>query len=634
VRIVLVSMPWASLEFPSLALGILKRRVGEELPDAEVRVVDGNIEFVDWLSDRVPFSREDYDFYATSYFSGHSEWIFSSALYNDVAWRRKEFSAYMAEHATSEQVATTVALHEVAPDFAGQLAERIVAEGADVVGFTSTFQQNTAALAVARCLKDVDPRVVTVLGGGNCEGPQGEALHRNFPFVDLVLRGEAELSFPQLLRALAGGGSLADVPGLCWRPVGGGSVANPMSSTPLPPDVLVTPDFDGYFERRSASRVAAWCEPKLVVESSRGCWWGEKHHCTFCGLNGTLMMFRSKSPGAFVDDLLALVERHRVLDVFVVDNILDMQYLHSALPRLQESGYDLRLQYEIKSNLRREQLQVMRDAGVTHVQPGIENLNSTVLRLMDKGVTGVANVRLLRDAEDVGVFPVWNYLYGFPGETDAEYEDVLDQLPALHHLAPPGGVVRLEIERFSPYFDRPELGFPDLLPSPHYRLIYDLPESELRDLAYVFEAAPQGIGGKLAARLHEAVDRWVAVHPDSRLTACPVGDAVVLVNTRPGFAWRTLRVTDPVEVAALALLEQPHSIPSLARKLAATFPVVGETSVISMLRRWRRLGLVFEECGRFIALPVEAANQDLLRLGRSALDPAPPPLAPALPTAV
>jgi hypothetical protein len=46
------------------------------------------------------------------------------------------------------------------------------------------------------------------------------------------------------------------------------------------------------------------------------------------------------------------------------------------------------------------------------------------------------------------------------------------------------------------------------------------------------------------------------------------------------------------------------------------------------------LGLVFEECGRFIALPVEAANQDLLRLGRTALDPAPPPLAPALPTAV
>src|SRR5919112_2610079 len=337
-------MPWASLEFPSLALGILKRRVAQELPDADVRVVDGNIEFVDWLSGRVPFGREDYDFYATSYFSGHSEWIFSSALYDDVAWRTKEFSAYMAEHATPEQVARTVALHEVAPDFARDLAGRIVAEGADVVGFTSTFQQNTAALAVARCLKEVDPRVVTVLGGGNCEGPQGEALHRNFPFVDLVLRGEAELSFPQLLHALPDGGSLTDVPGLCWRPAGGGSVANPMSSTPLPPGVLVTPDFDGYFERRSASRVAAWCEPKLVVESSRGCWWGEKHHCTFCGLNGTLMMFRSKTPGAFVDDLLALVERHRVLDIFVVDNILDMQYLHSALPRLQESGYDLRLQ--------------------------------------------------------------------------------------------------------------------------------------------------------------------------------------------------------------------------------------------------------------------------------------------------
>ena len=42
--------------------------------------------------------------------------------------------------------------------------------------------------------------------------------------------------------------------------------------------------------------------------------------------------------------------------MFVVDNILDMGYITSLLPRLAESGYDLRLHYEIKANLRREQL--------------------------------------------------------------------------------------------------------------------------------------------------------------------------------------------------------------------------------------------------------------------------------------
>ena len=28
-------------------------------------------------------------------------------------------------------------------------------------------------------------------------------------------------------------------------------------------------------------------EPELLFETSRGCWWGERLHCTFCGLNGT-----------------------------------------------------------------------------------------------------------------------------------------------------------------------------------------------------------------------------------------------------------------------------------------------------------------------------------------------------------
>lgn len=86
---------------------------------------------------------------------------------------------------------------------------------------------------------------------------------------------------------------------------------------------------------------------------------------------------------------------------------------------------------------------------------------------------------------------MWNYLFGFPDETEEDYDSVIDQLPAIHHLAPPNGVTRVAIERFSPYFNRPELGFGDLRPAAHYAVIHDLSESELRDMAYVFDAAHQ-----------------------------------------------------------------------------------------------------------------------------------------------
>src|SRR3954465_271775 len=35
--------------------------------------------------------------------------------------------------------------------------------------------------------------------------------------------------------------------------------------------------------------------PLMLIETARGCWWGAKNHCTFCGLNGETMGFRAKS---------------------------------------------------------------------------------------------------------------------------------------------------------------------------------------------------------------------------------------------------------------------------------------------------------------------------------------------------
>ena len=71
---------------------------------------------------------------------------------------------------------------------------------------------------------------------------------------------------------------------------------------------------------------------------------------------------------------------------------------YGALPIIAEKGYDLRMFCEIKSNMRREHLEAIFKSGMTDVQPGIENLSANVLKIMDKGVTGCLNVRMLREA--------------------------------------------------------------------------------------------------------------------------------------------------------------------------------------------------------------------------------------------
>nr|WP_223184583.1 RiPP maturation radical SAM C-methyltransferase [Streptomyces sp. CBMA152] len=613
-------MPWAALDTPSLGLGILHGIAREH--GAEVETLCANLDYYDWAARESGLTAEDYDFFATrAYFDGYGDWVFSSALYGDPAWRMTEFRKDMASGLDERLRETSIRLHESAPRFIDELATRIVETGCELVGFTTTFQQSTAALAAARQIKRLAPQTVVVLGGANCDGPQGAALHRNFPYLDYVVRGEAERAFPALLDVLRGHGDAAAVPGLCWTAEDGTRVANDMSAAPLPPRHWRSPDYDAYFTRVEHSSARCHIEPKLVLEGSRGCWWGEKHHCTFCGLNGSSMAFRSKEPVDFLHEITSLARRHHVLDVVVVDNILDMGFVRHLLPALIDTGSDFRFHYEIKSNLRYRELRTLADAGLVHVQPGIESLSTRVLQQMNKGVTGCQNVRHLRDAQSAGLWTVWNYLYGFPEESDDNYTSVMGQLPALHHLAPPEGVTRIAIERFSPYFDRPELGFTDLKPAPHYARIYDLPEQELYDLAYVFDAPPAGIDSALAEQLEQSVARWRELHRTSMLTHHDLGHKIVLVSRRHGFDWSTLTLDEPIEVAAFRLLEEPRSVHTLTRRLTARFgSPVPESRVSQLLADWRALGILFEDADRFVHVAPLATNAELTRIGEAAPD--------------
>lgn len=619
MRVHLVTMPWASINTPSLALGILSQRLHAMVPEAAVETHYTNIDCAEWLVGTVPdVSRGDYDFFSLeSYFLGCGDWVFSSALYDDPQWRVDEFLDRLGPRLSDRERELCLHLHTEAPSFIEQQARKLAETRPELVCFTTTFQQNVASLALARRLKQLVPGVRCVMGGANCDGDQGRGVHQAFDFVDFVVRGEGERAFPDLVRRLISGDDLTEVPGLCWRERGATGV-NPMTDQLLPPADIPMPDYDAYFTRIArATAVKHWFEPRLVVESARGCWWGEKHHCTFCGLNGSAMTFRSKSPPTFTDEVTQLARRHRVLDFYAVDNILDMGYLETAVRQLAEGPYDFRIQYEIKSNMRFAQLQRLRDAGITAVQPGVESLSAAVLQIMDKGVSGVQNVRLLRDAESLGLSVMWNYLYGFPGEQEEHYTTVIPQLPALHHLGPPGSASRIALERFSPYFNRPELGMPPLRSHWQYSLIYDLPDEQLFDLAYLFEYRPQGIGHPLVGRLEEELLRWDSEYHASTLTFRELGDVIELQDTRPSYGWQAAELHDRAAVHLFRALDQPRTIASLSSSVAAAGVVSGDRSehvVRDTLAEWTDLGLVFTDDDRFVQVATTAENQWLCRV--------------------
>jgi ribosomal peptide maturation radical SAM protein 1 len=300
-------------------------------------------------------------------------------------------------------------------------------------------------------------------------------------------------------------------------------------------DDLPIPDYSGFFEQIGLVSDLDIGEVLLPFETSRGCWWGAKSHCTFCGLNGSSMRYRQKTPSRAIAELRQIKAQSPHGRLTAVDNILSLEYFESVLPALAREGVGP-LFYEVKANLRRPHIVRLREAGISEIQPGIESFSDTSLRRMAKGTSSIQNASLLKMCKEEGVRTVWNLLYGFPGETVEDYQQQLAVIPHLAHLEPPVGYGPVRIDRFSPMHSHPEkFGISRLEPVPIYEHLYPGLSSAARyNLAYYFEGDfPEKTSfGTERSELERQIESWKAHHVYAFLTMLDVDRTKVLIDTR------------------------------------------------------------------------------------------------------
>jgi ribosomal peptide maturation radical SAM protein 1 len=590
---VLVSMPFMQVDRPSIQLGLLAavgRRCG-----FPVRTLHANVDF----AARVGVAH--YRLLSEQCRRLVGDWLFSVEAFGATAPDRdgrlpvefEEELAYLAgPTGTVRDRLLWTREHDV-PAFLDAVVADDLWRGVRVVGFSSTFQQNTASIALARRLKQRFPDIVTVFGGANVDGEMGLELMRSVDCVDIAVAGEGDSAFPDLLAALAAGTDPADVPGVVTR-VGDRVVATP----PAPPnerlDDLPVPDYDEFFQRMAANGLPT-DDTWLPFESARGCWWGAKHHCVFCGLNGTTMRFRAKSAPRVLDELAAQARRYDNVRFEAVDNILDPGYLTELFPAIAENGSGYRIFYEVKANLTRAQLEVMARGGVTHVQPGLESLSSDVLRLMNKGVRAAQNVNLLRWARYYGIGVAWNILWGFPGETAEDYARQAAVVPHLVHLQPPASADRLWLERFSPMYDRPErFGLRHRRPERSYRYVYPATVDTDR-IAYFFEYEPEDALPPTAYTALRAAttawsEAWRTTPPFLVHRSVPGG--VEIHDGRHQGRDGTYTFRGTLADIYLACSQRPTTATAVHRKLGLDLPV---RAVRDALRQFTDRGLMFSD---------------------------------------
>lgn len=290
--LVLVAMPWPPIYSPYLAISTLAACAKKARDD---RPIEQHHLYLDWyatlLTEYGEFTSDLYSMIAESgAYSGVGDFIFAPGH-------------VMPDSEIVAQYLEDVPLARDIPDLDGllRIARRFVAEHAArmatttppgaFVGLSSTFSQTVPSIALAEALKKLRPDITLCFGGSNMSAPRADVLLRNYRFIDHVVFGEGETSLVELLRAHDAGGPCRNIPGVVNRQGGAGSLASHAPSfTQL--DDWPPPDFDPYFEQLANTGVDTVVEPKLAYEIARGCWWGAKHHCTFCGLNGESMALR------------------------------------------------------------------------------------------------------------------------------------------------------------------------------------------------------------------------------------------------------------------------------------------------------------------------------------------------------
>jgi ribosomal peptide maturation radical SAM protein 1 len=619
-RVALVSMPWMAPGMPSIQLAVLAAALADHGIESDRHEL--------YLDYAAHVGVNLYKIMGSQ--SGFiPEWAFSRYYYRDTS--PGEISRFRAVRPriglASRELEDDVldALCVATDEFLADTAAGVRWQDYSVIGFSLTFSQLGASMAMARLVRRVAPQATIVFGGTSCAGPMGPAVLRACAEADVVVGIDGEEVFPELVRRVTAGESLAGLPGAHWRDADGAIASGP-AGTPAHPDrTRSLLDYDPYFDRLSRLGFADDLDIWLPFEGSRGCWYGEKAQCTFCGLH-EIMAFRSRPGDRVLEQLDALYDRYGIERFFAVDLILPKDFHASLLPELARRGGKWTIFYEVKADLTYEHFALLAAAGVRWIQPGIESLDHDILRLMRKGVRPSHNLQLLRWCKELGVRPSWNLITGIPRARPEMYDRMTALIPLLHHLPPPSGVGDFQLHRFSPYFDHTQdYGIEAEGAHPLFRGVFPLPARHLDDLVYWhdFRLTDTEDCGEAIARVSAAARQWLeSFRAGAELSVNPAGDCSVLRDTRDG----TERCTelDPVETALYGILATSRRLTVIPALLRETFPRHGltEAGIARKVADWADAGLVYTDRDRALALACRPARSPFTeaRIPNSYLD--------------
>lgn len=593
-RLALVAMPWSLFNRPSVQLGALKSFLAPEKWLA-----------VETLHPYLQVARKlGTDLYhRISLDSWLSEACYSPLLFPEQRHAAARLAARRNRRSQESGPRTPLAFPHILTQLEDQLEtwlHRHDWASYQLVGFSVCFNQLLASLTAAAGIKRICPELPIVFGGSSCAGAGGRSL-LCFDQVDYVVPGEGEIPLKQLCQHLAG---QREEP-----PQGVISRSHPSEATTCNEPVQVRdlntldcPDYDGYFNELSHSFSDQPFIPVLPLEFSRGCWWRK---CAFCNLNLQWRGYRGKKADTVAKEISLLASRHRSLDFSFTDNALPPGEARRLFRKLGQGTRDLRFFAEIRATTDPDDLTLFRRGGLATVQVGIEALSASLLARINKGVTVIDNIAIMKNAQEEGIVLEGNLITEFPGSSAAE---VAETLAALEFVLPfrPLTVAAFflghgsEVERTPRAF-----GIRAVVTHPHNRALFPKKVLDRLDLLIREYRGDRQLQRQQWRPVVAQVARWHRFHARRRgKTAPPLsfrdgGDFLIIRQELPGRATLHHRLQGVSRAIYLAC-DRPCSLKTLQER----FPAISREQLTGFLNQLAGKRLLFREGDRCLALAV------------------------------
>jgi radical SAM superfamily enzyme YgiQ (UPF0313 family) len=314
--------------------------------------------------------------------------------------------------------------------------ERLVREvQPDVVGLSvMTFQRKTAK-KIINLIRTLIPNVQVVVGGYDPSLDPAAYYDLSDGMVDFIVRGEGEVTFRDLLRAMEQGGNYDTIPGLTYRD-GGHFCHNADRLTHrLQDNEICLPN-------RAARVLKGYTmlgRQADVVETSRGC----TFDCSFCSIIEMLGRNFNAYPIQRVLDDIHDARKHGARAIFLIDdnitlNIRRFEELCSAIiaAGLNDISYTVQAMTSAIANHGETLAPLMRQAGFRYVFLGIENIleddlyflraNAKNTKRENGHKAGNATLKAIEYIHTNHMYVVGGLIVGNPDDTRESIEANLD----------------------------------------------------------------------------------------------------------------------------------------------------------------------------------------------------------------